>query len=178
MLLGVVDFLLERLPLTTREVGVRLRGRPPASGGQVYYGIFPTLWSHGPSTDQVLGLDTSLGYTVALTMRTGIIPDDRLPLELILTEHGFYDRLFELVTWLHVQRHLLLCSMNAYLSATSQPPIIEPFVWSATDPEPRWEGPEWFSADPTAPDNTKNYGLVSEVRFTGGRHLQASTPVT
>lgn len=173
---GIESYLTQYVPLTPGEVGVRLRGRPPASGGQVYYGIYPTRHGRGPSVDQILGIDSVFGFSVALTIRTGYIPEDRIPeVALLKDDLGIYARLDRLILLLHVYRHAVLCEVNKFLP-TGSDPFVEPFEWEYTDPEPRWEGPDWFSADPTQPDLSQYYGLVTEIRFTGGRRLQSFLP--
>lgn len=173
LLRGVESYLAQYVPLTPGEVGVRLRGRPPASGGQVYYGIYPTRYGRGPSPDQILGIDSLYGFGVAITLRTGYIPDDRIPeVALLNDDTGIYARVSQLIYLLHVYRHSLLCEINKFIVPSGADPFVEPFEWEYADPEPRWEGPDWFSADPTQPDLDKYYGLVTEVRFTGGRRLQ------
>lgn len=174
VLYGVVEFLKERLLLNPREVGVRLRGQPPASGGQVYYGVYPTLFSHGPSEDQIRGLDVQSGFIVAITVRTGAIPPDRIP-DVIYDPipTSLASRTMILVRTLHVYRHELLGYINNNLEPGDPHLFIEPFDWVNTSPEPEPVGPEWFWSED---DSKIHYGFKTESEFSRGRRLENHHP--
>ena len=164
---GVKQFMLDELTWTHPDIqlGIRGAGRPVAASGQFYYGIFPTTIQSGDNWTQ--GLNCYLGYAVAITLRIGTHPDDRRSL-LYTGDEGMDDRVCQLVSLLHGRRFDLMCAINDKIP-TDRGTLIEPFLFDRADAWPRLEGPDWFSADPNAPDALKYYGWVSEVHFGSGR---------
>jgi hypothetical protein len=168
-LAGVKNFLAAELLLAANKLDVRMDGgRPPASAGDLFYGIHCESHRPGPiHLTSNLVLDEVVDVGITLTMRSSKIPDDRL--------QGYYQDSFapllrRVLTVMTKKRFTgVLAAMNAMLT-NGEDPFVETLFWRGTDATLLYCGPDWFLADPVASDRNTGYRMT--VHFGGARRMQ------
>ncbi len=173
LLTAIRELVLRDQLFKREEFGVRLRGQPPAWAGQQYVGLYCHERGLGQATQMDTGWEETLGVTFAITRRVGTVPADKWEDEIYLKAiSGLDDTAERIRVWVYTSWCVATGSStpevqeivmrNLDLEPASQ--IHQPLRWTGTDPEPRIEGADWFSASPNAEGT---FGLVLETRFEG-----------
>lgn len=166
-LIATEGWLQEQLQLDAASCSVRPDGRPKPECGDIFVAIHGADKSPGPSNDQDVGVDITVGLTVTVTYRTAYINDnelDQVYAKQSLAIEALCDRI---ITLIHKQ-YGLMGAANNLISGTTQL-FIEPLRWLGGDAEPTKVGNEWFN--PTAPEQGGWVGMVMSNRFGQARRL-------
>jgi len=176
LLIAVRDTLRASVPLAHGDCDIELTGQPPPfwSGAAYYHAIHPTGWDPGP-VDLNQGLDELYSLAITLSRRTGYIPEQRHPEELLLRREaeGAYRASFEekarrLMVVMFSYRHTILTAANALISGDDK--FIEPLRWGGNDPVPIQRGPDWFSGEP---GDLAAHGFSLTLNYREARRMQA-----
>ena len=178
--------------------------QPPASSAaHMYLVIYPTEWRPGPSGDIHEAIEDVYGLSLAITMRTSVIPLDRWGEEAYL----HHSRAIELAarqlrTAMHEKRYVVAELANQYNGLEPErvgTEICEPLMFERCDLAYPVTA-DWFGGAPEGalphipdgrridlsrqrkalehtagtPDPAEYHGLVLELKYTGGRRIQSS----
>ena len=76
---SVVDELGPVLNLKRHaSIDTRHDEKPNAHCGQIFVGVFPNSQVDGPAPDPEMGIDQVISLNIAVTQRTGFVPDDKM----------------------------------------------------------------------------------------------------
>jgi len=174
---AVRTVLRDQLHLPDNQCDIETDGRPPPvwGGAGTYYAIYPTGHIPGP-TEPNQGLDEYFSIAITLTRRTGLIPEDYLPEQLITqrasesTEHeaSLEVKAREVMVVMYTYRNTIMTTANTNMSGSDG--FIEPLRWAGNDPAPQRVGAEWFGA---SPGDTAALGYTYTLNYHEARRMQA-----
>jgi hypothetical protein len=179
LLQGVRDELINSVSgCTSKSCGIRGgEGRPPGKyGGTIYTAVVPSLWSTGPTGIDGLnsGLDEYYAVDLVLSMRTGIIPDDRLMGSAFLdATKGLEPFIRSIMVVMRDYRYTdgvtggVLTRANGLIAGANK--IMEPLRWAGNDSQPSPVTPDWFGASGEDP---RAYGWRFGIHYVDARRIQ------
>lgn len=166
------DHLRSELVLNDNECRIMTDGRPAPSCGQKFISVVATYW--GPhEDDNNRSLYERYDISCVLTMRTPLIPFDRLGENLIYEDSPFavvYDSMEELTRRVMVALHqnpTVITNAN-YLIPDDEAGISEYLRWAGCDATPEFVDGSWFGSNAT-----QISGLVQTIRFQGATRMQS-----
>ncbi len=162
LLLAVRDRVRTVCSLSADECEVMPSGEPPAKCGERFVAIHPggiTL-----DSPEFEFWDANVSVKASVTARAGRVPADRAGTHLVSAEDGLTD-LAEMVAKSVHGSYTVLDTANATLGVGTQP-FNEPLRCTGGIPEPRKQGPAWFSSDAK---QVVAAGWSIEVKWSGGR---------
>ena len=176
LLLAVRDEL--RKDLDTRVpsdmIQVMFDGRPMPSCGQQFIAIHGSSWApRGVDADMNRGLAEEYGVTCTLSMRSPVVPQDLLGVELYVKELiGMEPIARQIIHSIHQQFDII---NEANRLANTEYGIIEYLRWQGSDAKPRPVGPEWFYSENPGVDSWEyiQSGLTMDIRFGGAMQMEA-----
>ncbi len=164
------------LTLDESQSCVSLDGQPPPFSGQKFLVIHPGEFSN---SDQNY-LEETYGVRATLTLRAGVVPEDRIGANLLtLATTGLYALIERLRAGLHMDYTLLqiaggtvggsaLSGGQSYSLAATVNGFHEPLMFqNCSAPEPK--GPDWFWAEGQDDAIT---GVAVILSFGGAKRLQ------
>ncbi|HUT88741.1 MAG TPA: hypothetical protein VMY37_04550 [Thermoguttaceae bacterium] len=168
LLTAVRNQVRNQLKLEKLECGCQLDGHPPPSFGGRYVAVHPTGW--GPGDSQIdHGLDEVYRVTCTITMRTPVVPKDRMMDELFLKALSGMETLArEIIAHVH-QNYTVMNEANSLIAGDDK--LIQPLFWDGCDVPPRPETGAWVWSD-SAKDIGHLAALVLPVRFREARRVQ------
>jgi hypothetical protein len=138
--------------MTSHNSAVMYDARPPASSASMLFlSIYPSEWSRGPSPDPHETTEEEFGITLAVNMRTSVIPQDRWGREAYLNQSRSLEAASrELFLSMYRNRYSLLKLANQYLQIDTGEGVemIEPLEYQQAPMAPVPMPAEWFGGDP------------------------------
>lgn len=150
--------------------------RPPARSGQYYISVFPTQYSLNGDSEAQHVLDRSVGVSLGISQRTGVVASDRMLAEM-QKEHGVLGLYHVLDALLRNKRYMLLkCAEDLLAGDWEDGQFVEPLRRSGGTLEIMKASPEHFRSEPYMRDGTPNcvdIGAYLVLPFEGARYMQS-----
>lgn len=161
------------------QIDTRIDERPKATAGDMFLSIFGNSMVDGASPDPEMGIDQTFSINIAVTQRTGYIPNDKmLRHAAMLPEKGCL-AISQLVT-----RHMQIRRLKIPSVATSRlsesvwdGQFVEPLKLSSSAITIRGVEPRHFHAEPPKDQQSvihcKDFGLLSVITYSGARYMES-----
>ncbi len=169
MVRSVRDLLRSELPLRVGHCGEHEDHRPPARSGQYYVSVFASEFSFSGLSEAQFVLDRTIGVTLGITQRTGVVAPDRLQAE-INKDHGVVGLFHAIDGLIRERRYELIECAPALLDAKWSGEFVEPLRRAGGNLAVRSCGPEHFRAEMR--EGCTDYGAYLILPFNGARYMQ------
>jgi len=159
---AVRDAIRQEYDLDGNGCEVQPDGRPVPIAGQEFWAVHPG----GAGNAGRSYLDERVDLLVTLTVRTGVPPQDRIGVNVMLDENGALAKAEKLRAFLH-SNYDVMAAANDLIGAAAAG-FAEPLMFKRlTYLGPK--GPDWFFADGTDDSTT---GVAFELAFGDARRVQ------
>ena len=174
----IVDQLAEALDIERHaQIDTRHDEKPHAHSGDFFIGIFPNSQVDGPSPDPEMGIDQLMSINIAVTQRTGYVPNDQMYREAALdVKRGCLAFAQRIVREMQIRRLRIPYLATQLVESPWAGQVVEPFKLSSSAISIQVKGPQHFHAEPPKDQKSvihcQDFGLLAVLTYSGARYME------